>query len=303
MSATKPIIFISHISEESPVAIALQAELEGMFGAAVSVFVSSDKKSIHGGDEWFQAINKNLVACDVLIALLSDISVHRPWIPYEMGVAMGAKARVLPLTIRNSAPAKLPYPFAGFQVWSILDITSIMLEISQRIDRPYEAHTLGAYQEAIEAAEAKVTYKRFRIEPVLFFQRNGNGEGHLRLEIENVGNADLDLLYLELLIPTDLKQPNWSVHTDSSIQHSNTWRGDNLYNHLMYSVLPSSPTSLFSTLTPSMGTRLLARPYFIFKRDLSFTDQQKRIFYHLHVRGLSSEEDYTSYAAMRTVYE
>jgi hypothetical protein len=53
--------FISHISEEKPVALVLQKYLKLAFGADFRVFVSSDSKSIGGGKPWFDYIIRHLV--------------------------------------------------------------------------------------------------------------------------------------------------------------------------------------------------------------------------------------------------
>jgi hypothetical protein len=49
---SKPILFISHITEEKQVALALKSRLEKAFLGMVDIFASSDPSSIKLGQEW-----------------------------------------------------------------------------------------------------------------------------------------------------------------------------------------------------------------------------------------------------------
>jgi len=53
-------IFISHITEESPIALVLQKYIQESFENQFDVFVSSDRKSITGGETWSEYIRANL---------------------------------------------------------------------------------------------------------------------------------------------------------------------------------------------------------------------------------------------------
>jgi hypothetical protein len=68
-------IFISHISEERPVALRIQR----LFGEALSeslpVFVSSDYKSIGSGEPWYAKILEGLRKSQAIVSLLSLTSI------------------------------------------------------------------------------------------------------------------------------------------------------------------------------------------------------------------------------------
>src|SRR6185503_499030 len=83
-------VFVSHIAEESPIAVLLQKYIKLAFGSVLEVFVSTDKRSIEGGKEWWELIRHTLKHVQVVLLLLSDESVNRPWINYEAGVGDGA---------------------------------------------------------------------------------------------------------------------------------------------------------------------------------------------------------------------
>jgi hypothetical protein len=68
MVTSKPIILISHISEEAKLAAILKAHVEADFIDTVTVYVSSDTESISAGENWLTSIDVALSeACIELI--------------------------------------------------------------------------------------------------------------------------------------------------------------------------------------------------------------------------------------------
>ncbi len=61
----KPIIFISHTAEEKNVAIKLKDIIVSRYVGAVNVFVSSDPRSIKGGERWLDKVEKALKNCNL----------------------------------------------------------------------------------------------------------------------------------------------------------------------------------------------------------------------------------------------
>jgi len=106
------IVFVSHIHEERELARLLQSVLEAEFESLISVFVSSDEKTILAGESIIERIHDATKTCSVGIFLISDKSVSRPWINYELGLI---KMRNL---LRNNDEQVLIIPFchSGFAV-------------------------------------------------------------------------------------------------------------------------------------------------------------------------------------------
>lgn len=73
----KPILFISHISEEKEAASLLKDFFEHAFLGAIEVFVSSNEKSITYGARWLDRITNALQSCDTMLVLCSAKSVQR----------------------------------------------------------------------------------------------------------------------------------------------------------------------------------------------------------------------------------
>ncbi|HYR02507.1 MAG TPA: toll/interleukin-1 receptor domain-containing protein, partial [Syntrophobacteria bacterium] len=78
-------VFISHISEEAPLAHVLKDWIESSFAGQCDVFVSSDKDDIPAGSKWLEEIESALGSASALIVLCSPSSLSRPWISFETG--------------------------------------------------------------------------------------------------------------------------------------------------------------------------------------------------------------------------
>ncbi|WP_308722478.1 toll/interleukin-1 receptor domain-containing protein [Paenibacillus polysaccharolyticus] len=78
-------IFLSHIHEESELAIILKEAVEEEFSGFVDIFVSSDGLSIPAGSNFLRRIEQGLTSCIAGIYLISPASVNRNWINFELG--------------------------------------------------------------------------------------------------------------------------------------------------------------------------------------------------------------------------
>lgn len=201
-------IFISHIVAEAPVAIALKAVLLDAFGEQVKVFVASDGQSIGGGQEWWQRIREEVKEADVTLILLSSMSVVRPWVNYEAGIADGGiyaqdiLVRIIPIAIRNFTFDKLDFPLKGFQGRFLGNLQGLFLDLSSHglILRP--SFDFNDAIEKLSQAENDVNYKACLITP--YMVKSSDYRFYLRFEISNVGTVDLDLLLFEVLVPSSL---------------------------------------------------------------------------------------------------
>lgn len=111
----KPLVFISHITEEKEIAQALKRLVESTFLNMIEVFVSSDPTSIKLGRKWLDEITHALKNCAVEIILASPESVKRPWINFEGGSGWVRDIPVIPLCHSGMFPSKLPAPLGSLQ--------------------------------------------------------------------------------------------------------------------------------------------------------------------------------------------
>lgn len=105
----KPLIFISHIHEETALAVALQENLSRMYLDGIDFFVSSDRRSLRGGDDWLLKIRESIEYASLVIILISHKSINRTWINFEAGASWLHK-RVVPVCHSGLKPSQLPQP-------------------------------------------------------------------------------------------------------------------------------------------------------------------------------------------------
>jgi TIR domain len=124
MSA-KPIVFISHIDDEKEIAAAFKSLIENAFLGLISVFVSSDARSIELGERWLNAITEALKTCAIEFIICSPISVTRPWINFEAGAGWVRDIPVVPLCHSGMQPAGLPLPLNLLQAANLNEVSSL----------------------------------------------------------------------------------------------------------------------------------------------------------------------------------
>jgi hypothetical protein len=109
-------IFISFIHEEERYAQAIQRFLrEALPESKLDVFVASDKWAIYAGEEWLDRIFQELKSAKVVLLILSQDSVTRPWVNFEAGAAWLKPAIVIPVCIENMTKDNLPKPYSSLQ--------------------------------------------------------------------------------------------------------------------------------------------------------------------------------------------
>ena len=113
--ASKPIIFISHISEEANLAAIFRQHIPTDFLSLVDVFVSSDTESISAGRNWLTSIESALRDACVELILGSKVSIKRPWINFEAGAAWMKGIPVVPVCHTELRPRDPPMPFSVLQ--------------------------------------------------------------------------------------------------------------------------------------------------------------------------------------------
>ena len=116
-------IFISHIHEEKDLAILIKNELTNEFSGFVDIFVSSDGISIPSGSNFLNRIQDALSDCSAAVYLISERSVKRNWINFELGAVWiksyeqvksgGLEIPVIPFCHSGVTSATLPQPLGN----------------------------------------------------------------------------------------------------------------------------------------------------------------------------------------------
>ncbi len=129
-------VFISYIHEEEEVAKAVQEFIKTKFENKQNVFLSSDKWQVFAGEIWLDRIRGELDSAKVVILMLSQRSVERPWVNFEAGAAWLANKAVIPVCFGGLSKEQLPKPYSGIQALNLRDeayylLTSIAHHLQQ----------------------------------------------------------------------------------------------------------------------------------------------------------------------------
>ncbi|MDK0669362.1 toll/interleukin-1 receptor domain-containing protein [Clostridium perfringens] len=123
----KPIVFISHITEEKDLAYKVKELIEESFLEMMEVFVSSDGESIGAGARWLDNITDSLNNCSIELILCSPESVKRPWVNFEAGAGWVRSIPVIPLCHSGMKPEKLPIPLNMLQAINLNEVSGLKL--------------------------------------------------------------------------------------------------------------------------------------------------------------------------------
>ena len=143
----KLLVFISHITAESEIAVEFKALIEQHFLGLIDVFVSSDGTSIQMGKKWLNDISDALEQCAVEIVICSPVSVQRPWINFEAGAGWVRKIPVIPLCHSGMEPSQLPVPLNLLLAAKATDVSALNLVF------PVLANALGAQTPTVDFTE------------------------------------------------------------------------------------------------------------------------------------------------------
>ncbi|HEA67767.1 MAG TPA: TIR domain-containing protein [Desulfobacterales bacterium] len=108
-------IFISHITEESALALVLKDWIESTFVDQCEVFVSSDLRDIPAGSKWLEEIDQALEGSVVMLLLCSPASISRPWVNFEAGCGWIKRIPIIPICHSGQRENSLPVPISVFQ--------------------------------------------------------------------------------------------------------------------------------------------------------------------------------------------
>ena len=112
-------VFVSFVHEDEKVASAVQNLLQTELELHEDVFLSSDRSQIYAGDLWLEKIKEALSAAELVILMLSQRSVARPWVNFEAGAAWLVDKKLLPVCYGNLSKDELPHPYSAIQALNL----------------------------------------------------------------------------------------------------------------------------------------------------------------------------------------
>ncbi|AYH00933.1 TIR domain-containing protein [Pectobacterium parmentieri] len=159
--AINPLVFISHDTRDAEIAEAFSKLIGSVSAGVLKSFRSSDRKGAQGieyGVEWYPTIMGQLNNASDVVCLLTPMSLERPWILYEAGVARGKlNTPVHGVAIGVPLSKAATGPFAQFQNCGDDEesLTSLVMQLVDRIpnsepDRDVVKFQVAAFKTKIE---------------------------------------------------------------------------------------------------------------------------------------------------------
>ncbi len=160
----KGIIFLSHVYEDARLASVLKDWLTRKFAGSIDVFVSSDPKSLPGGDVWWDKLRVNLRTADFILILLTHRSAHKRWVYFECGGGYFLDKTVIPLCVGEITKGNMPLPISHLQAYELEDsedAKALFEQIRERFDLDAEddgkevATKLAQVEKALSKSQPK----------------------------------------------------------------------------------------------------------------------------------------------------
>jgi len=135
----KPTVFISHATSDGEFTNAVVQEIEKVFANGVSVFCTSSPGAIPVGVDWLGDIEGKLEVAQAVIALVTPVSIERPWLWFEIGATWSkgrsGDCRIYPLCAPEINLSDLPPPLDRLQALSMGKAPDLKLLFEALIDQ------------------------------------------------------------------------------------------------------------------------------------------------------------------------
>jgi len=119
----KPTLFISHATSDGEFANAVKQEVEKVFANGINVFCTSSPGAIAVGVDWLSDIEQKLGVAQAVIAIVTPVSIERPWLWFEIGATWSkgrsGDCRIYPLCAPEIELSNLPSPLDRLQALSM----------------------------------------------------------------------------------------------------------------------------------------------------------------------------------------
>ena len=120
---TRPRLFISHATSDGEFANAVKQEIEKVFANGVNVFCTSSPGTIPAGTDWLSDIEDKLESAQAVIAIVTPVSIERPWLWFEIGATWAkgrsGDCRIYPVCAPEINLLELPSPLDRLQALSM----------------------------------------------------------------------------------------------------------------------------------------------------------------------------------------
>lgn len=119
----KPTLFISHATSDGEFANAVKQEIEKVFANGINVFCTSSPGAISIGVDWLSDIEQKLGVAQAVIAIITPVSIERPWLWFEIGATWSkgrsGDCKIYPVCAPEIELSNLPSPLDRLQALSM----------------------------------------------------------------------------------------------------------------------------------------------------------------------------------------
>jgi len=137
-------IFISFIHEEVDVADGVRDFLGKKLADNTKVFLSADKWTVLAGEDWLKRVKNELTSARIVVLILSEDSVKRPWVNFGAGAGWISEDKILiPTCFGGLHKGAMPKPYSDLDGVSLEDhsdlyylVTSIYQYLQPRMIAP-----------------------------------------------------------------------------------------------------------------------------------------------------------------------
>src|ERR1035438_9331733 len=155
----KPLIFLSHITQDAAISIALEEFVRTTLLGGVEIFNTANNRSLTPGVEWRDHIVNSLRGCSAALVVATPESVTAPWINFESGGAWVAGKRVIPCCADGMKKRSLPAPLNHLQALEIDDPDDLehlinLLAQTASLDNPANVDYVAAAESLRESWSA-----------------------------------------------------------------------------------------------------------------------------------------------------
>ncbi len=235
-------IFISHISEEQPLAFVIKGWLDSAFLGKLDVFVSSDPDDIPAGTKWLNKISDSMNCSDLLIILYSPQSTLRPWINFEAGCGWIKNIPIIPICHSGLKVSQLESPISSFQGLDIEsnDFTKNFFDAVTKLAKFKQAPRVSN-EEFIREIKSAISDLKHKVEGTPTDKKNELSKEQMKImrhlvEDKNSQGWGVNESYLASLCQVNIVVLNYHIHLLVEKKHVEQNKNINMGTEPTYSI-------------------------------------------------------------------
>src|SRR3989304_2142670 len=206
----KPTLFISHATSDGEFAEAVKQEIDKVFANEINIFSTSSPGAIPAGNDWLSDIENRLNTAQAIIAIVTPVSIERPWLWFEIGATWlnGRKGdcRIYPLCTQEINLSELPEPLSRLQALSLGRATDLKMLFEELI-KQFGFGNINSFR-ASNITKRIPKYKNVKVKDVDLGERtfySGKYTGYTDEELDEI--IDTELFYSHKSTSIELEWP------------------------------------------------------------------------------------------------